>query len=71
LAEKCQDELLFKLKETTMHTPDKAKDTPQPKKPYKSPVVQVYGTIEKMTQNAGPRGISDAGGGAAAGPKTH
>lgn len=53
-----------------MHTPDKTKHTNLPKKPYKSPGLLVYGTIEKMTQNTGAKGITDGGGGAAAGPKT-
>lgn len=49
---------------------DKSKDMEQPKKAYNRPVVHVYGTIEKMTQNTGPKGTVDGGGGAAAGPKS-
>lgn len=37
---------------------------------YASPVIQEYGNIRVLTQNIGPRGRLDNGGGAAAGPKT-
>jgi hypothetical protein len=40
------------------------------KKPYHPPQVIVYGNIREITQNAGPKGALDGGGGAAAGPKT-
>ena len=40
------------------------------KKPYHKPEVVVYGNIREITRNAGPKGNSDNGGGAAAGPKT-
>ena len=40
------------------------------KKPYHKPEVIVYGNIREITRNAGPKGADDAGGGAAAGPKT-
>ena len=49
---------------------EKLKDTDQPKKTYSSPVIRVYGTVEKMTLNAGSKGNLDNGGGAGAGPKT-
>jgi hypothetical protein len=46
--------------------------TPAPpvKKPYAKPEVHVYGAIHALTQNVGPKGATDGGGGAAAGPKT-
>jgi hypothetical protein len=40
------------------------------KKPYHKPEVTVYGNIREITRNAGPKGVDDNGGGAAAGPKT-
>jgi hypothetical protein len=40
------------------------------KKPYRKPQVIVYGNIREITRNAGPKGVDDGGGGAAAGPKT-
>ena len=40
------------------------------KKPYHPPQVIVYGNIREITQNTGPKGNLDGGGGAAAGPKT-
>ena len=42
----------------------------QIKKPYHKPEVIVYGNIREITRNIGPKGASDNGGGAAAGPKT-
>ena len=42
----------------------------QQKKPYHKPEVIVYGNIREITRNVGPKGHSDNGGGAAAGPKT-
>ena len=44
--------------------------TGQHKKPYHKPAVIVYGNIREITRNTGPKGNSDNGGGAAAGPKT-
>lgn len=32
-----------------------------PKKPYFSPVLTVYGTVQKLTQTAGVHGTSDGG----------
>jgi hypothetical protein len=43
---------------------------PVPRKPYASPVLHVYGGIASLTNNFGPHGVTDSGGGAAAGPKT-
>lgn len=40
------------------------------KKPYHKPEVITYGNIREITRNAGPKGVVDGGGGAAAGPKT-
>lgn len=40
------------------------------KKPYHKPELLVYGNIREITQNVGPKGADDNGGGAAAGPKT-
>ena len=40
------------------------------KKPYRKPVLNVYGNIREITRNVGPKGVLDGGGGAAAGPKT-
>lgn len=39
-------------------------------KPYHKPELIVYGNIREITKNLGPKGNSDGGGGAAAGPKT-
>lgn len=48
-----------------------AQATPEEfKKPYHRPEVIVYGNIREITKNLGPKGNSDGGGGAAAGPKT-
>jgi hypothetical protein len=40
------------------------------RKAYHKPEVIVYGNIREITRNVGPKGVSDNGGGAAAGPKT-
>lgn len=40
------------------------------KKAYHSPQLLVYGDLNMLTQNLGPRGMSDNGGGGSAGPKT-
>ena len=40
------------------------------RKPYHKPELVVYGNIRDITRNVGPKGNSDNGGGAAAGPKT-
>jgi hypothetical protein len=40
------------------------------KKAYHSPQLLVYGDLNTLTQNTGPKGRSDNAGGAAAGPKT-
>ena len=53
-----------------MQKTDKLKDTEQLKKTYSSPVIRVYGTVEKMTLNVGSKGNRDNGGGGMAGPKT-
>jgi hypothetical protein len=37
---------------------------------YDRPAMVVYGDIRAITQNVGPKGAMDSGGGAAAGPKT-
>jgi hypothetical protein len=48
--------------------------TDQPRNPdkkhYHKPQVIVYGNIREITRNVGPKGASDNGGGASAGPKT-
>lgn len=41
-----------------MNSPEK---DPQ-RKPYRSPVIQVYGDIRKLTQSVGPIGMNDKGG---------
>lgn len=40
------------------------------KKTYRKPEILMYGNIREITKNLGPKGNSDGGGGAAAGPKT-
>jgi len=40
------------------------------RKPYHKPEVVVYGEVSDISRNLGPKGNSDGGGGAAAGPKT-
>jgi hypothetical protein len=50
--------------------PEKTQTAEQTKKAYSAPTLHVYGTVEKLTLNAGPKGSLDGGGGAAAGPKT-
>jgi len=50
--------------------PEAAAQTQETKKPYHKPEVIVYGNIREVTRNVGPKGADDAGGGAAAGPKT-
>jgi hypothetical protein len=49
---------------------DQPRDPDQSKKPYHKPQVIVYGNIREITRNVGPKGASDNGGGASAGPKT-
>ena len=46
------------------------KKSPPEKLEYKPPVVLEYGSIRALTQNVGPKGALDNGGGGAAGPKT-
>ena len=41
----------------------------EPKKPYSSPILTVYGTVQALTQKVGNRGNSDGGG--RQGVKTH
>jgi len=36
-------------------------EPPTPKKPYKPPVLEVYGTIRELTKNVGNTGKNDAG----------
>jgi hypothetical protein len=48
-------------------SPDK-KD--EGRKPYHQPQLVAYGNIRDVTRNIGPKGATDGGGGAAAGPKT-
>lgn len=50
--------------------PEAAAQSQETKKPYHKPEVIVYGNIREVTRNVGPKGADDAGGGAAAGPKT-
>ena len=50
--------------------PDAAGKEHETKKPYHKPEVIIYGHIREITRNLGSKGISDGGGGAAAGPKT-
>lgn len=50
--------------------PEQPLNPDQLKKPYHKPEVIVYGNIREITRNIGPKGNSDNGGGAAAGPKT-
>jgi hypothetical protein len=40
------------------------------KLPFTAPKLEIYGRARDITRNVGPRGISDNGGGGAAGPKT-
>jgi hypothetical protein len=54
----------------TSQQPAQEAPTPPARKPYVTPVLQVYGAVHRLTQNVGPRGNTDGGGGAAAGPKT-
>lgn len=44
-----------------MNSPEK---DPQ-RKPYRSPVIQVYGDIRKLTQSVGNNGMNDKGGSSA------
>ena len=37
---------------------------------YATPVIQEYGNVRALTQNFGPNGAQDNGGGGKAGPKT-
>ena len=48
-------------------SPDKPEEN---RKPYHKPELVAYGNIREITRNIGPKGNSDGGGGAAAGPKT-
>jgi hypothetical protein len=50
--------------------PEAAGEELETKKPYHKPEVLVYGHIREITRNLGPKGVTDGGGGAAAGPKT-
>jgi len=50
--------------------PEAARKEHETKKPYHTPEVINYGNIREITRNLGPKGNSDGGGGAAAGPKT-
>ena len=36
-------------------------EKPAPKKPYRTPVLEVYGTIRELTRNVGATGKNDAG----------
>ena len=48
-----------------------AEDNQQPaEKTYREPQLVVYGDVREITENVGPKGSLDGGGGAAAGPKT-
>jgi hypothetical protein len=40
------------------------------RRPYQTPQLLIYGSIQEITKNVGPNGALDAGGGAGAGPKT-
>jgi hypothetical protein len=40
------------------------------KKPYKTPKLDLYGSLSDLVRNVGPKGNLDGGGGSAAGPKT-
>ena len=42
----------------------------QAEKTYREPRLVVYGDVRQITENVGPKGNLDGGGGAAAGPKT-
>lgn len=52
---------------TSTESPQEQAET---KKPYHKPELLVYGNIREITRNVGPKGNSDGGEGAAAGPKT-
>lgn len=39
-------------------------------KTYREPQLIAYGDVREITENVGPKGSLDGGGGAAAGPKT-
>lgn len=47
-----------------------AEDKQQAEKTYREPELVVYGDVRNITENVGPKGSLDGGGGAAAGPKT-
>lgn len=40
------------------------------KRPFVAPKLEVYGRARDITRNVGSKGVTDGGGGAAAGPKT-
>ena len=45
-----------------MNSPDKNKQDMPPKKPYRSPVLEVYGDIRAITKTVGLMGKNDGGG---------
>jgi hypothetical protein len=46
-----------------MNSPDKNPQEKSPKKPYRSPVLEVYGDIRAITKAVGLMGMGDGGGG--------
>jgi hypothetical protein len=45
-----------------MNSPDKNPQEKSPKKPYRSPVLEVYGNIQEITKSLGLMGAGDGGG---------
>ena len=44
--------------------------TEMKKRRFNAPKLEVYGRARDITRNVGPKGLTDGGGGSAAGPKT-
>ena len=45
-----------------MNRRDKSPQAKPARKPYRSPVLEVYGNIRAITKNVGPTGKNDGGG---------